>query len=74
MATVTFYVNHAESELDTTPAADLLKAAREERIECPQCGTCTPLSTNGCTSKSTLSFCCDVCGEQFDADSLAVKS
>lgn len=73
MAT-TFHVNYPASELDTTSVSDLLRAAREERIECPQCGTCTPLSTNGGSSKATLSFCCDVCGEQFDADSLAVKS
>ena len=55
--------------------SEILAAYQANRIECPACCS-QKVSDNGGRGLRSLSFCCleADCGEQFDADSIAITS
>jgi len=68
-----FYREPDDGEVKWLQLAEVLAAYQAGRIECPMCAS-HALEDNGFRTRSTMSFCCTACGEQFDAQDIGELS
>lgn len=59
-------VSHNESHGTPLTLDEVRRAQKKRAIHCPACSS-SDVDDNGETKLSALAFCCNTCGEQFDA-------